>query len=130
MNDGYKATINQWMDDTITPTRLGELQTTVRLARWDGMNITPWIKSNLFAWELSQLSINLIKIKEVTQYEGTLKEAVEKTLVSMPDKGKWCVLIPLSIVNEQEWEGYANDSNGRKVSVSYNQITGLSVNLW
>ena len=130
LNDGYKATINQWMDDIITPTRLGELHVTVRLARWDGRNITPWVKSELFAWELSQLSINLIKIKEVAQYEGTLKEAVEKAFVSMPDNGKWCVLIPLSTVNEQEWEGYANDSNGRKVRVSYNQITGLIVNLW
>lgn len=128
LNDGYKATINQWMDDIITPTRLGELQITVRLARWDGRYVTPWVKSDLFAWELSQLSINLIKIKEEAQYEGPLKEAVEKAKISMPDKGKWCILIPLSKVNEQEWEGYANDPNGQKVCVSYNQTTGLSVN--
>lgn len=130
LKHGYKTTINQWLDDTITPTRLGELHTTVRLARWDGMNVTPWVKSDLFAWQYSQLSINRIKIKEVAQYEGPLKEAVKKALFSMPDKGKWCVLIPLSTVNEQEWEGYANDCNGRKVRVSYNQITGLSVNPW
>lgn len=42
LDEGYEATITQWREDMKTPTRLGSMETTVRLAKWDGSVLTPW----------------------------------------------------------------------------------------
>ncbi len=43
-------------EDTVTPTRLGEPSTTVRLARWEGQRLRPWADGQ-FAWQLSQVQV-------------------------------------------------------------------------
>ena len=123
---GYGATVGQWLDDTKTPTRLGELTTNVRLARWDGETILPWVANECFAWELSQVSISQRKIKDIVKYDGTLKIALEQAMDSMPDKGKWSVIIPLSKAEGNKWQGHAKDESGETVQVIYDSITGLS----
>ena len=67
--EGYAATPNQWLDDTRTPTRLGELQTTIRLARWNGSELTPWYAAGDFPWEMSQVSVRatMVSAEDVTK---------------------------------------------------------------
>ncbi|MBE0521672.1 MAG: CRISPR-associated helicase Cas3' [Candidatus Methanoperedenaceae archaeon] len=123
---GYGATVEQWLDDTKTPTRMGELTTNVRLARWDGETVIPWAKDEKYAWELSQVSISQRKIKDMATYDGALKEGLEKAMNSMPDKGKWAVIIPLSMAEGDKWHGSAINERGERIQVIYDSITGLS----
>ena len=123
---GYGATVSQWLDDTKTPTRMGDLTTNVRLARWDGEMIIPWEVDEKYAWEFSQVSISQRKIKDMVTYDGALKAGLEKAMDSMPDKGKWAVIIPLSKADEGQWRGFAKNERGERIQVIYNSITGLS----
>jgi len=123
---GYGATVSQWLDDTKTPTRMGDLTTNVRLARWDGETVIPWVENEKYAWDLSQVSISQRKIKDMVKYDGDLKAGLEKAMESMPDKGKWAVIIPLSEADEGQWRGDAINERGEGIQVIYNSITGLS----
>jgi CRISPR-associated endonuclease/helicase Cas3 len=123
---GYGATVSQWLDDTKTPTRLGDLTTNVRLARWDGEVIIPWFDDEKYAWDLSQVSISQRKIKDMVKYDGDLKAGLEKAMKSMQDKGKWAVIIPLSKADGDKWHGFAINERGENIRVIYDFITGLS----
>ncbi|MCD4771764.1 CRISPR-associated helicase Cas3' [archaeon] len=124
---GYGATVSQWLDDTKTPTRMGDLTTNVRLARWDGETVIPWVENEKYAWDLSQVSISQRKIKDMVTYYGALKAGIEQAMGLMPDKGKWAVIIPLSEANEGQWRGDAINERGEGIQVIYNSITGLSI---
>ena len=126
INQGYGATVSQWLEDTKTPTRLGDLTTNVRLAKWDGEAITPWFDNEEYAWDLSQVSISQKKIKDMVKYGGDLKVGLEKAMESMPDKGKWAVIIPLSKAEGEQWRGSAINERGEHIRVIYDSITGLS----
>lgn len=123
----YKRTLTQWVDDLITPTRLGEETVLVRLARWDGKHLTPFFKDERYSWELSQVSVRKSKIKKARTYEKTLEVEVKKALDSMSDKGKWSILVPMSPAGDNEWTGIAVDEYNHEVQVRYKQKMGLSV---
>lgn len=123
----YKRTLTQWVDDLITPTRLGEEIVLVRLAKWDGKQLTPFFEDKRYSWELSQVSVRKSKIKKAGNYEKTLEVEVKKALNSMPDRGKWSILIPMFPAGNNEWIGVAVDEYDNEVQVHYNQKKGLSV---
>jgi CRISPR-associated endonuclease/helicase Cas3 len=123
----YKRTLTQWVDDLITPTRLGEETVLIRLAKWDGKHLTPFFEDERYSWELSQVSVRKSKIKKAGNYEKKLEVEVKKILDSMPDKGKWSILIPISPTGDNKWTGTAVDEHNNEVQVHYNQKMGLSV---
>ena len=55
---------------------------------------------------------------------GQLLKNLNKTL---PDKGRWQVLVPLT-QNSGEWSGSALNAKGSRVTVRYDPRTGLVVN--
>lgn len=126
LDAGYASTLNQWLEDTITPTRLGIPTTTARLARWDGSELTPWFSADKYAWDLSQVSVRQAWISGPAANSGSLKIAVEHARESMPDKCKWSVLIPLTAGKAGTWHGKASAAN-RGVSVIYHPQTGISI---
>jgi len=123
---GYASTSNQWDEDTKTPTRLGDLTTTVRLGRWDGSAVTPWFAADRFAWDLSQVDVRRARISEPAEHSVALQTAVKRATESMPDQCKWSVLIPLAPSAEDAWQGKASDGR-REVIVVYHPKTGLEV---
>jgi CRISPR-associated endonuclease/helicase Cas3 len=125
LNEGYKATFTHWQDDAYAPTRLGEPTVMVRLVRWDDTRLTPWFINNAgHDWELSQVSIRKSLIaKEDIDY---LAKAVAVAKDTMPDKGEYCVVIPL-VQSNGKWVGQALNSRGEKVSIMYNNDTGLEI---
>jgi CRISPR-associated endonuclease/helicase Cas3 len=128
LEEGYSATTNQWLEDMRTPTRLGEMETTIRLARWDGRELTPWYAHSDFPWDMSQVSIqSKIVSREAESQEPALKEAMEKLKLTLPDKGKWSVLVPMTQSDNETWRGTAINKNGDTVTVTYSQTTGISV---
>lgn len=128
LNEGYAATVSQWMDDAATPTRVDENSVAVRLARWDGTKLGPWYDTGDHPWEMSQLSVreNLVK-DEREPGDPTLRKAVVRAKADMPDRSKWSVLIPLEQRDADEWHGLALDRDGKTVAVIYSALTGFTI---
>jgi CRISPR-associated endonuclease/helicase Cas3 len=126
LDAGYASTLNQWLEDTITPTRLSVPTTTVRLARWNGSELLPWFTADRFAWDLSQVSVRKALIAGPAQHGGRLRAAVERATEAMPDRGKWSVLVPLSPGENGNWHGRVSGSKG-EVNVIYEPKTGIRV---
>jgi len=64
-------------------------------------------------------------IKSELPFEPALRLAVEKLKETLPDKGKWSVLVPLSNGNGETWHGEALNIQGKKVRVYYDNQLGL-----
>jgi len=125
LDEGYRSTMNQWQDDAYAPTRLGEPTVMVRLARWDGTQLTPWFNKNTgHDWELSQISI--IKRWIAGEDPNNLTEAVAVVKKTMPDEGRYCIIIPMRSI-DGKGGGQAINSHGAIVKVTYDSRIGLKI---
>ncbi len=113
-------------EDAMTPTRLGEKRTTVQLARWDGEALAPWAEGP-FAWQMSQVQIReeLISAMVTPSGDPALQAQVEATLLTLPDRGKWSVLLPLRKGVDGRWQGEALNGRAERVTVYYDENLGL-----
>lgn len=125
LDEGYRATMNQWQDDAYAPTRLGEPTVTVRLACWDGTQLTPWFDKNTgHDWELSQISI--IKRWITGEDPNNLTEAVAAAKKTMPDEGRYCIIIPMCPI-DGKWCGQAINGREAIVKVTYDSRIGFKI---
>jgi len=128
LEQGYVATPNQWLEDMRTPTRLGDTETTVRLARWDGRELTPWYPHSDFPWDMSQVNLRSFFVhSEANHADSELRVAVEILKDTLPDKGKWSVLVPLSKSDDEVWRGEAQNKRGDMVILTYDPTIGVTV---
>jgi CRISPR-associated endonuclease/helicase Cas3 len=128
LEEGYTATINQWREDMKTPTRLGSMDTNVRLARWDGTSLKPWYAASDFPWDMSQVSIRSSWVDaEVEHNDASLAAEVARLKESLPDKGKWSVLVPLSQGENGRWRGQALNKQKSVVILEYDKLAGVMV---
>lgn len=98
-----------WWRDAVTPTRLGEATSTVRLARWVDGKLLPWCEGE-HGWDLSQVRVNEKCIKATAvPADPTRRVELERVLAMLPDEGKWSVLLPLEQTGEGLWRGVAQD---------------------
>ena len=56
-----------------------------------------------------------------------LKHAMVTLKERLPDHGKWSVLVPLAPSEEGVWEGAARGPKGEKVTLLYDEKTGLKL---
>jgi len=127
LEEGYAATASQWLEDMRTPTRLGAIETTVRLARWDGKILSPWYAKGDFPWDMSQVNLrSAVANAEADHDDLALRSAIEQLKTRLPDGGKWSVLVPLSIAETGNWQGKALNKQGDLVILSYNPATGAT----
>ena len=126
LNKGYTSTVNQWQEDTRTPTRLGEAKVTVLLLRWDGSRLSFWSSEGDFAEEMSQITISERKISRSREYGGVLGIALNELKNNLKGRGKWRVLVPLREV-DGIWQGEALDDKNGEVVLHYDERIGLVV---
>jgi CRISPR-associated endonuclease/helicase Cas3 len=127
LSQGYVRSGTQWLDDVVTPTRLGE-SVNIRLAKFENGVLVPMIKSEQDAWELSQLSISGGRVRYADDYDKEMNDLVRKAQDSMKDKGKWSLLIPMFSDDRINWKGSAKNKYNKKVQLMYNSEIGLSIN--
>ncbi len=128
LEEGYEATTSQWLEDMRTPTRLGEMVTTVRLARWDGSSITPWYPGCDIPWDMSQVSIRSAKVCYEAEFsDHALRKAVNELKSQLPDKGKWSIVVPLVECERGCWQGTALNKKKHRVTVEYSRTKGVTV---
>ena len=120
--EGYRVTPGQWLSDTVIPTRLGQISTTLRLACWDGTSMKPWAPPGWFAWEFSQLSCP----GEITEDSGLPRQQLENTKDKMHDKGRWSILLPIQQGSDGSWTGLC-EKNGKPSIAVYDAQQGLRI---
>lgn len=122
LDEGYVATTTHWQDDAYAPTRLGEPTVTVRLAKWDGDRLTPWAEGDAHhRWQLSQLTVRCARVAGEAPLSASVLEGARGT---MPDHGKYCVVVPLE-QRSGVWLGRAVNGRNAEVRISYDARFGL-----
>lgn len=127
VNDGFKSTPTHWIDDAVTPTRLSEPTTTVRLATERDGAVVPLFDDAKHPWEMSQLSVRSALVATRITGSAEVEERLRVAEEAMRDKGKWSVTLVVQPVGPGTWRGSADDANGRRVEVRYDSRTGLVV---
>lgn len=111
----------KWVDDKITPTRLGEASTAVALVRWTGERLEPWAGEGEYAWALSRLSIATRWLRSSEAPAWLDAEAWRVLTEQMPNH-----LVPLILRgDEQGWQGSALDGDGQPKEWRYHPQRGL-----
>lgn len=109
LESGYQWRDEQWWGDAVAPTRLGEASVNVVLSRWEGDSLVPWAAharlSHAWAYSTVRVPARLIAAA-IEPSDETEKRAWAAALETLPDKGKWSVLLPLAPAGGW-WEGEA-----------------------
>lgn len=127
MDEGYEATVTQWREDMKTPTRLGDMETTVRLACWDGTKLTPWHTHERYPWDMSQVNIRSSSANAEVIHNGALGKEISSLKELLPDKGKWSVLVVLQQGEDGHWRGEALNKKDETVLLEYDRLTGVKI---
>ncbi|MFT3857522.1 MAG: CRISPR-associated helicase Cas3' [Aquabacterium sp.] len=111
---GYARASVDWWEDARTPSRLGEPSMSVLLARWRDGRLLPWVEHDhsRHAWAYSTVRVpqRLISASADPE-EASENEEWQRVVASLPDQGKWSVLLPLR-QTEQGWQGEALATQG------------------
>jgi CRISPR-associated endonuclease/helicase Cas3 len=129
-----------WRREENAPTRLGEPTATIRLARCqsDG-DLVPWASGD-HPWRRSQLRVRAALVGQEAVRDGRQRRAAEAAKATMPDRGRWSVLVALRKDESDSgsptgegapeegvvWTGRARRADGTPVRVTYSATRGLS----
>lgn len=126
---GYVRGGMDWWSEAKTPSRLGEASMNVLLACWKGDRLRPWADGP-HGWAYSSVRVAERLIARAAEPSSPArKTAVEQLLQTLPNKGRWSVLLPL---DETPW-GWAGDAWSAPTSHKmerlwkwvYDPLTGL-----
>lgn len=85
IHDSYsREGANNWWDEAITPTRLGDPTTTVYLASRDYGEPKPWRNDGPFSLQQSSLLLRTSLISETGSYDGIPEELIDPCREGLP----------------------------------------------
>lgn len=122
---GYTTTGQPWLDEARALTRLGEPTVTLRLARRQGDRLVPWIDDAepRVAWSLSEVSVRQARVGAEAPAD---RRAADLARAAMHDRGRFVLVVALTVDAEGIGHGKALDDRGRSVTLRYHPHTGLS----
>jgi len=125
---GYTAR-QMWAPDTVAPTRLGAPSKTVRLARWDGVALSPWGRhpqGGCLDWVLSEVRVAQAQFDQpLLPSDAGAQKALEALQESLPDGGEWAEVLVLEQAPGGRWEGSALSEDGQAHTWIYDSVEGL-----
>lgn len=125
LDNGYSREGFAWWDDALTPTRLGDAETTLVLARWDGRTLKPW-GSGHHSWALSQVKMRQTWAAEPAPVtDPALEAALAVWRERQPGGGRWLLLVPLTEMPSGVWLGEVMTQKGELLSLHYDRRLGL-----
>ncbi|MCW2318973.1 CRISPR-associated helicase Cas3 [Rhodoblastus acidophilus] len=129
--NGYSADAGAWDSDILTPTRLGQQRLTLRLARWDGANLTPWISptdsdfiAQRRAWALSEVAIGRYRAVGRGPCDPRIERAAAEIEAPWREFGENAVILPL-LEGKDGFAGVLTREHGATVQVAYDSVLGL-----
>ena len=135
IKDGYCATNRAWLSDTVTPTRLGEPQFLIRLARWQNGRLLPWAAQrpgrdtdSTHLWALSEVSLRASQASGRPDLSSPLREAVSAVETRWQRlAGDGTKILPLEPTGDH-WTGALTRERNKRteiVPIRYAAETGL-----
>jgi CRISPR-associated endonuclease/helicase Cas3 len=128
---GYNADAGAWDSDILTPTRLGEKRLVLRLARWDGARLTPWITADdesfiaqRRAWALSEVAISRFRAIQRGPCDPAIERASAAIEAPWREFGENAVILPV-LEEEGGFAGVLAREDGASVKVTYEPTSGL-----
>ncbi|PWV65555.1 CRISPR-associated helicase Cas3' [Plasticicumulans acidivorans] len=121
---GYQHDGFTWADERLTPTRLGEAETLLRLAVLRDGEWCP-LHAGVAGWERSQVRVLARYAKARAALDGADETAAQQAEAALPDRGRWSVLLPLYPGAAGRWHGEVLDAAGRRRTLHYDVRLGL-----
>jgi CRISPR-associated endonuclease/helicase Cas3 len=125
LDEPYRREAGLWEPDVHTPTRLGEPQVTLRLARIERGQVVPWCTDadSLRAWALSELAVRAARVLRPAQDPET-EPLIKAVSNSWP---RWDQEIPVLILRQMgsTWRSSVIDQQHREVEVGYDFSYGF-----
>ena len=115
---GYRCQDGQWVDESLTPTRLGDPTVTIRLARWQDKQLHPWRDDADHPWALSELRLSARHFGEPNIDDQELESAIEQTRDDWPRALKHLPILPL-IEHDGKWHAVVRTSSDRTTAFNY-----------
>lgn len=110
-----------WLDEVLTPTRLGEASVNVLLIRCTEAGLAPWQGDAEQAMHMSQVSIAARRLREGLPPKGRSLQAWEAYQQDLPK-----FVVPLVLEQQVgQWRGWALDGKGEKRLWHYDPMEGL-----
>lgn len=129
--DGYHADAVAWVSDMRVPTRLGDLRTTLRLARVraDG-GLDPWVRSDdgvpWKSWALSEVSVSAYRVPAGSMPAAPYARAVEQLRNGWSRFEQDAPVVPLVAERGGEWRGTFTKPDGKVTAIAYTAGEGLA----
>lgn len=124
---GYTADHRAWPSDVRTPTRLGDEQTTFRLAFWEDGKLRPYADDpDIFrAWALSEVAVRAARASGRGHYDPAIEAGAQAQEEIWRRNGDGAVILPLT---EAE-AGYVAALRAAitEKQASYRKIDGLKI---
>lgn len=117
IDGGYqRGEIGDWWGESKTPSRLGEETMEVMLAKWVDDEFQQWAEG---VWTYSMVKVATRLLARVDAPSETMQNTAYTQLQkTLPNQGKWCVLLPLTQGADGVWQGQAwtagNEKTGKK----------------
>ncbi|MFZ5503083.1 MAG: CRISPR-associated helicase Cas3' [Pseudomonadota bacterium] len=117
IDGGYqRGEIIDWWGESRTPSRLGEETTEIMLAKWVDGKLQRWVEG---VWTYSMVKVATRLLARVDVPSEAMQQAAYAQLQqTLPNQGKWCVLLPLTQRQDGMWQGQAwtagNEKTGKK----------------
>jgi CRISPR-associated endonuclease/helicase Cas3 len=124
---GYRLDSQPWLDEARIATRLGEETRILRLARWDGIEFTPWCydPDPRRAWALSEVSVRGRRVSGVPAPTSDLAEAVRKARQDWGRYDEDKLLLPMEKDANGHWIGSVTTHENRDQRIEYSPLAGL-----
>ncbi|TVQ41553.1 MAG: CRISPR-associated helicase Cas3', partial [Wenzhouxiangella sp.] len=119
---GYRCQDGQWLDESLTPTRLGEDSVTVRLAHWQNGGLKPVTESETTDWTLSECRIAARHLARLPAFPKDIEDAIEDVKSLWPKKLRKTTLVPVSVEKDGEPDRSARE---QEKWWRYSKRTGL-----
>jgi CRISPR-associated endonuclease/helicase Cas3 len=129
--DGYHADAVAWVNDMRVPTRLGDLRTTLRLARVraDG-GLEPWVRAHDGApwksWALSEVSVSAYRAPPGSMPEPRFAGAVERLRNGWGRFEQDVPVVVLAAERAGDWRGTLTTPGGKIAAIGYTESEGLA----
>jgi CRISPR-associated endonuclease/helicase Cas3 len=129
LTQGYGGEFGGWKDEEVSPTRIGEPTVRLRLAKWDGKNLSPWSDETSLgmAWSLSEVAVPAWRVAGGFETDDPdLLKAMNWAIRAMPDRCRWSILIPMKLVDNRDWKAEVMSENRKKTVLKYGMEYGLA----
>lgn len=121
---GYSCQNGQWLDESLTPTRLGDPTVTIRLARWQNKQLRPWREDADRPWALSELRLSARRFGEPDIDGSDLEYAIAQTRDDWPRALRHLPILPL-IEKDRKWRAVVRTPDGKTTCFAYCSRSGL-----